>query len=167
MPVRFTTTLRKFGDMGEKTGWTYVIVPKSTAEMIKPNTRRSFRVKGLIDKHPISFVALIPFGEGDFIIAINAEMRKGIRKGVGSKVVLELVEDKSEFVLSPVFMECLADDPDALSHFNSLLPSHQRYFSKWIDSAKTEPTKTKRISRAINALAKGWGYAEMLRAGKE
>ena len=64
-------------------------------------------------------------------------------------------------------MECLADEPAASAFFQSLAGSHQRYFSKWIDSAKTEPTRTKRIALAVNALAKKWGYPEMIRASQE
>ncbi|MBP6687980.1 MAG: YdeI/OmpD-associated family protein, partial [Lacibacter sp.] len=59
--------------------------------------------------------------------------------------------------------ECLNDEPTALQYFNSLAGGHQRYFSKWIDSAKTEPTKAKRIAMAVNALARKMGYTEMLR----
>jgi uncharacterized protein YdeI (YjbR/CyaY-like superfamily) len=33
---------------------------------------------------------------------------------------------------------------------------------KWIDSAKTEPTRVKRIAATVNAMAKGMTYAEML-----
>nr|MBP8244154.1 YdeI/OmpD-associated family protein [Chitinophagaceae bacterium] len=53
----------------------------------------------------------------------------------------------------------------AKAFFESLTGSHQRYFSKWIDSAKTEPTRVKRITMAVNALAKKWGYGEMIRGG--
>ena len=81
---------------------------------------------------------------------------------------LQLEEDKSEFVFNKDFMDCLKDDPPAMEHFKSLTGSHQRYFSKWIDDAKTEPTRVKRISMAVNALGKKWGYPEMIRdaAGK-
>ena len=33
-----------------------------------------------------------------------------------------------------------------------------------VDSAKTDVTKVKRIALAVNALAKGLGYAQMLRS---
>ena len=64
------------------------------------------------------------------------------------------------------FIACLKDEPMAKKHFESLTGSHQRYFSKWIDSAKTEETKVKRITMAVNALAKKWGYPEMLRSSQ-
>jgi uncharacterized protein YdeI (YjbR/CyaY-like superfamily) len=61
-------------------------------------------------------------------------------------------------------MECLADEPEGLSFFNTLSPGHRKYFSNWIDSAKTEATKTKRIAQTINALSKRWDYGQMIRA---
>jgi uncharacterized protein YdeI (YjbR/CyaY-like superfamily) len=50
--------------------------------------------------------------------------------------------------------------------FKKLVGAEQRYFSKWIDSAKTEETKAKRIAMMINAMLKGWRYGEMMRANK-
>ena len=61
-------------------------------------------------------------------------------------------------------MDCLADEPAAIEFFKTLAGSHQRYFSKWIDSAKTIETKTKRIAWAVTALAKKQGYGEMIRS---
>ncbi len=42
----------------------------------------------------------------------------------------------------------------------------QRYFSNWIDSAKTEETRAKRIRRHLNAMLKSMKYSEMIRAMK-
>ncbi len=42
--------------------------------------KQSFRVKGLLDNHPIAQTALLPAGDGAFILPINAAMRKGIGK---------------------------------------------------------------------------------------
>jgi uncharacterized protein YdeI (YjbR/CyaY-like superfamily) len=95
---------------------------------------------------------------------LNAAMRKGIHKRHGAMLKVKLEEDKNPFQFNKDFLDCLADEPNAKSFFEKLPGSHQRYFSKWIDEAKTEPTKTKRIAMAVNALAKKWGYPEMLRA---
>jgi len=64
-------------------------------------------------------------------------------------------------------MECLADEPPALTFFQSIPRSFQHYFSKWIESAKTEPTRTKRIAMAVSALAKKMNFPDMLRAQKK
>jgi uncharacterized protein YdeI (YjbR/CyaY-like superfamily) len=105
-------------------------------------------------------------GEGNFIMALNGAMRKGIGKKHGDKLKVSLQADDSEFALSEDFIACLYDDPAAYDFFQTLSGSHQKYFSKWIDSAKTSATKTKRIVMAITALAKKQGYPEMIRSNK-
>jgi Domain of unknown function (DUF1905)/Bacteriocin-protection, YdeI or OmpD-Associated len=162
--VQFTATIHRFGKQGEKTGWTYFEVPPDLAQELKPANKKEFKVKGKLDAHPVKRVSLLPMGGGKFIFVLNATIRKAIGKKHGATVKVQLTEDKSEFVFNKDFMECLDDEPAAKNFFQSLTGSHQRYFSKWIDDAKTEPTKTKRIVMAINALAKKWGYPEMIRA---
>ncbi len=164
--VQFATTILRFGSQGEKTGWTYIEIPADIAQQLKPDNKKEFKVKGKLDAHPISRLSVLPMGGGSFIMPLNASLRKLIGKRHGAMVKVQLEEDRSEFVFNKDFMDCLDDDPLAKKFFRSLTGSHQRYFSKWIDSAKTEPTKIKRITMAINALAKKWGYPEMLRAGK-
>ena len=165
--VKFTVTIKKFGSKGEKTGWTYFEVPADIAAGLKPGNKKEFKVRGKLDKYSIKRVSLIPMGGGIFIMALNADMRKALAKKEGAMLNVQLTEDKSDFVFNADFMECLADEPAAQTYFQSLTGSHQRYFSKWIDSAKTDPTKTKRIAMAVNALAKGWGYPEMIRGSRE
>jgi hypothetical protein len=162
--IEFTATLKQFGVQGEKTGWTYIEIPVDIAQALKPGNKKSFRVKGKLDKYSIVHVALLPMGGGGFIMAVNATMRKGIAKKKGAMVKVKLEEDKKEFQFNKDFMECLADEPAAIEFFKTLAGSHQRYFSKWIDEAKTEPTKTKRIAWAVTALSKKQGYPEMLRS---
>ncbi|HLG39532.1 MAG TPA: YdeI/OmpD-associated family protein [Chitinophagaceae bacterium] len=162
--IEFTAALKQFGEQGEKTGWTYIEIPADLAERLKPGTKKSFRVKGKLDNYKISGIALLPMGGGSFIMAINAGMRKGIGKRKGALLKVKLEEDKKAFEFNKDFMECLADEPAATQFFKSLPGSHQRYFSKWIDSAKTVETKTKRIAWAVTALSKKQGYGDMLRS---
>jgi len=165
--VKFTATINRFEKQGEKTGWTYFEVPPDLAQQLKPGNKREFKVKGKLDAHPIKRVSLFPMGGGRFILVLNAALRKATGKKRGAMLKVELAVDSSEFVFNKDFMECLKDEPAAGSFFQSLTGSHQRYFSKWIDDAKTEPTRIKRITMAVNALAKKWGYPEMLRAQKK
>jgi len=165
--VSFTSTLLKFARLAEKTGWTYILIPGEIAEQIKPGHRRSFRVKGKIDKFAIRGVALLPMGDGSFCMPVNAAMRKGVGKRQGAIVSVKLSEDTTAFQFNPDFIECLNDDPDALEFFNTLAPSHQRYFSKWIDDAKTLPTRTKRIAQAMDGLAKKMDFGQMIRFNKK
>lgn len=164
--VKFTTTLLQFAEQGEKTGWTYIEIPADIAQQLKPNNKKSFRVKGKLDNFKINSVALMPMGDGNFIIPFNAVMRKGTGKRKGTMITVIIEEDKTPLQLNEDFIACLNDDPAAIKHFNSLAGSHRNYFSKWIDSAKTDETKTKRIAMAVSALSRKMGYSEMLREHK-
>lgn len=164
--IAFTATIQRFDKKGEKTGWSYIEISVAQAQKLKPGMRTSFRVKGKLDQFAIKQVALIPMGDGKFIIPFNATMRKGTGKKHGDKVKVVLEVDERKFKLNADFMACLKDDPMANAYFKSLPVGHQRYFSKWIDSAKTTPTKTKRIVMAVNALARKMGFPEMIREEK-
>ena len=165
--IRLTATLKKFDKQGEKTGWTYIEIPADIAQKLKPGNKKEFKIKGKLDKYELRRCSLLPMGGGIFIMPVNAAMRKQIAKKHGATVTLQAQVDESAFQFNADFMACLKDDPGALYFFETLPGSHQRYFSKWIDSAKTDETKIKRITMAVNGLAKKQGYGEMLRASKE
>lgn len=167
--VRFNAEIRKFQQQGEKTGWTYVLIPAELAEQLDPGNRKSFRVKGRLDQLSVSALAILPMGEGNFILPLNGDMRKKLRKGKGEILQLELARDNNP---DPVPMpddlaECLADEPGAKAFFYQMPGSHQRYYIKWINSAKTEQTRVKRIAQAVNGLAQKHLYGEMIRSLKE
>ncbi len=164
--VQFTATIHRFEKQGEKTGWTYFEVPPDIAQQLKPGNKKEFKVKGKLDDHPIKRVSLLPMGGGSFILVLNAALRKAIGKKEGAMLKVQLSEDSSDFIFNKDFIDCLNDEPAAKDFFQSLPGSHQRYFSKWVDSAKTESTRTKRIAMSVNALVKKWGYGEMIRASQ-
>lgn len=165
--IHFKAMLQRFDKQGEKTGWTYILISAEQVGALNPATKISFRVKGKLDSYAIEKVALMPMGDGSYIMAINATMRKAIRKQKGDAVAVQLEVDKEPIQIDTDFMDCLRDEPKALKTFQAMAKGHQNYFSKWIESAKTEPTKAKRIALAVNALTKGWGYPEMIRAQKK
>jgi Domain of unknown function (DUF1905)/Bacteriocin-protection, YdeI or OmpD-Associated len=165
--VRFTTTIRRYGKNGDKTGWTFIEIPAEIAELIFPGNRKTFRVKGKLDGYAIKGVALFPTGEGAFGLPLNAGFRKGIGKKEGAMIEVSLAIDKAPYKFNEEFMACLQEDEAALDFFRSLPASHQKYFNNWIDSAKTEPTRTKRIASALMALEKKQQYGDMIRALKK
>jgi len=162
--VQFTTTIKRFGEQGEKTGWTYIEVPAALAEKLQPGNKKGFRVKGKLDQYSFSMIALLPMGGGNFIMTLNAATRKGIGKQKGATVQVKMEVDTNEIKPPEELMECLQDEPEALQYFTSLTKGHQNYFINWINSAKTDPTKAKRIAATINALSKQWDFGQMLRA---
>ena len=167
--LKFKTVIHKYDTNGEKTGWNYIEIPAALAEKICPGSKRSFRVKGYIDKVAVEAMAMVPVGGGDFILPLKKELRKALRKEKGAPVVAALEKDDNPDPFPPPadFKECLEDEPEAKRTFFALPRSHQHYFVKWIESAKTDVTRIKRISIAVNALSYGMQYGEMIRAEKK
>jgi hypothetical protein len=165
--TKFATVIKKFDKQGEKTGWTYIEISASEAKKINPGVKTSYRVKGKLDDFAFQKLALIPMGEGSFILPLNAKIRKAIAKRMGDKLRVEMDLDVRQIEPSADFIKCLKQDPEAHEFFKSLSGSHQRYFSKWIDDAKTTATKTKRIVMALTAFSKKQGFSEMMRANRK
>lgn len=162
--IQFKTTILQFGAQGEKTGWSYIRISAAIAGKLKPANKKSFRVKGSLDDYAFRCMALIPMGEGDFIMALNADVRKAIRKGKGAALKVQLEVDTIKFKPPKELMECLADEPKALAFFNNLAPSHRNYFGKWVAEAKTEATRARRIADTVTAMSKSMSYSQMIRS---
>ena len=111
--IKFTTTILKFDEQGEKTGWTYILVPSALAQKLKPGNKKSFRVKGKLDNYSFKQVALLPMGEGDFIFAINATIRKKIKKFKGDVVNVVMEEDTAPVKFNKDLLDCLKEDKKA------------------------------------------------------
>ncbi|MDB5010423.1 MAG: hypothetical protein JWQ06_1212 [Mucilaginibacter sp.] len=166
--VEFNTLILQFAEQGEKTGWSYIEIPADIAQQLKPNNKKSFRIKGMLDGLVIKGMALIPMGEGNFIMALKAEIRKALHKNVGAMLQVRIEEDKDFKIEVPDdLQECFEFEPEALDFFNSLAKSHREYFIKWIDSAKTNETRAKRIVNTVNAMLRKWNYGQMIRTMKK
>lgn len=163
----FKAVLQKFDSKGEKTGWTYVEIPVDILARLKLKDKKGFRIKGVIDDVPFEKLSTYPIGEGQFVIAINGELRKKLGKKEGAMVSVKLAPDKAEALQSQELLDCLADDPVAQKAFNALLRSHQNYHHRYVATAKTAATRAGRIVNVINALHKGLNFGEMIRSLKE
>ena len=165
--IQFSATIEKFASQGEKTGWSYIKIPALLSEKILTGCKKSYRVKGRLDGLEIKGMALIPMGGGDFIMALKKDIRNVLKKQKGDAVQVILEVDQTPYEVTKDLTESLQDDHSAFAFFKTLPVSHQNYFSKWIESAKTETTRIKRIAQTINALSKNAGYSEMIRMLKE
>lgn len=165
--VGFITEIQKFGNKGEKTGWTYIEIPEAIALQLKPGNRQTFRVRGRLDRWSFKGLSLMPMGDGSFILPINSTIRKKIKKIHGAMLEVVMEEDPVPPELNEDLLACLEDAPEAKLFFDTLTPGHQRYFSNWIESAKTEPTKVKRLAQCINGLERKLDFGGLLRQLRE
>ncbi len=149
-------------------GWAYIEVPRAIADQLNPDYKQVYRVRGEIDGQVFSGLALMPKGEGDYMLAINGRMRKALKKGVGDMLFLRLEEDKDFTIEMPEALEvCLLDDEaNLMARFMALAKSHRNYFIKHINEAKTEPTRIKRIAMTVEAMTLGLDFGAMIRLEK-
>ncbi len=125
---QFTATILQFDEQGEKTGWRYIEVSQEIAEKLKPGEKKSFRVKGWLDSYAFEGVSLLPMGGGNFIIPINATIRKGIHKNKGAMLQVRIEADDKPFILNRDMLECLADEPKALFIFSKATQISSKLF---------------------------------------
>lgn len=163
MSIKFTATIDTDTRDPDKRGWSFIIINKNLSNKLNPGVRKGFRVKGKLDSFEIKQTSILPVSGDRFMLPINAAMRKGTGKKAGDKLVVQLELDKKAYKMNDDLIACLSDEPVALSHFKTLAPSHQRYFSKWIDDAKTPETKEKRIMLSVSALSREMNYSQMIR----
>ncbi|WP_369804278.1 YdeI/OmpD-associated family protein [Chitinophaga sp. MD30] len=144
-------------------------IPAEIAQQLNPGNRRAFRASGHIDRHPVHCITLLPLGNGDFMIPLNNAIRKGTgRKSLGATLQLSLTLDAEPVaVYSAELMQCLDDEPEALRFFESLSWSNRNFFGKWIEEAKTAPTKANRIAQTIEALSRKQNFNQMVVARHE
>ncbi len=168
MLTKFSAEILKYGKKGEKTGWTYISLSKELANQIKSNNKKSFRVKGKLDAVPVKGLAVLPIGSGEFIISLNEIIRIKLRKKVGDIIACQLEGDVDYKVDIPADLHVLLREEQLMiDNFMKLLPSHRTYFINWINAAKTEITRTKRLSMTANAMYHGLTYPEMIKLERE
>ncbi len=163
----FKSIIQKLANKGEKTGWTYIDIPNDIILKLKLKNKTGFRIKGVIDDVKITRLSTYPIGGGDYIIAINGELRKKLGKKEGAMVSIKFELDENSPPESKELLACLKEDPIALKQFNSLLRSHQNYHHHYICSAKGAQTKTARIVNVMNAMYKKQNFGEMIRSLKK
>ena len=127
-----------------KGGW--VALPE-----IKKNKEAAFglvKVKGVIDGYEISGVSLMPFGNGNLILAVKAKIRKAIGKEEGDCVHIRLYKDDSVFQIPDDFKERLIDE-GLLEIFKSYKQWEQKMCIQYIFSAKRQETIKERITKTM------------------
>ncbi len=136
-----------------KGGWTYARIPE-----ILPAKNAHFgwvKVRGTIDGFEIRKYHLMPMGNGKLFLPVKSEIRKKINKHEGDYVHVILFPDEEPLEIPEEMLLCLKDEPKALTFFNSLTESEQKFYIQWIYSAKKEETKVNRLAKTIDKFMLG------------
>jgi hypothetical protein len=118
------------------------------------NTKARVPVRGTINGTPFRS-SLSPMG-GSHLMPVNAALRAAAKVKAGDTVKVVLTRDTAPRVVKVPndFAARLKRSGDAAEFFNGLSYSHQTEYVAWINDAKREETRSRRIEAAIARLSK-------------
>ncbi len=132
--------------------WTFAPIPLDLVKQTGVKAR--LRVKGTIDAVPFKGT-LLPSGSGRHFVVVKKEVRDKIGKSAGDVVKVEFDLDASAVKVSIPrdFTSALTSIPGAKAEFKALAPSHRKAYVTWIESAKAQETRDRRIAKAVAMIA--------------
>jgi hypothetical protein len=94
---------------------------------------------------------------GEFMVGLNKEVRTGAGVQAGDTVSLELTLDAEPRTVEvpPALAEALDADPEAKTTFEGLAFTHRKEFARWIEEAKRDETRTRRVTQALDMIRTG------------
>jgi hypothetical protein len=114
-------------------------------------------VEGLINGHPFR-ATLEPDGRGGHWLKVGRELREAAGAEVSDDVSLEIApvaEEPEPKVPADLRKALAAAHPKARAVWSDITPVARRDWIQWIESAKREETRLKRIENGCDMLAKG------------
>ncbi|GAB3837458.1 MULTISPECIES: YdeI/OmpD-associated family protein [Hymenobacter] len=142
-------------ELESENGGVFVIIPFDVKEAY--GTRGQVKVLATFDGFPYRG-SLAPMGDGQHLLGVPKQIRGAIGKTWGNRVQVALARDTE-----PRMAEVSEDFARALSQagirqrFDDLAYTHQKEYTRWIESAKKTETRFERISKAV----------EMIKAGRK
>jgi hypothetical protein len=148
-PLRFTSILEKSTN---KLWGSHLRVPKSVAEkLVRGDSRRVLRTLNGSEAHQC---ALLPYGEGAFVLSVNKKWRNALHLKIGSevKVGLQLDESKYGHPMPAELNESFRQDREGSRLFHSLTQGRQRTLLYIIGSARDPEVRAWRASIIVRHL---------------
>lgn len=148
-PLRFTAILEKSTN---KLWGSHLQVPKSIAEkLVRGGSRRVLRTLNGSEAHQC---ALLPYGNGSFVLSVNKKWCDALHIQIGSEVRVGLQRDESTYGL-PVpaeLKELFRQDEEGNRLFHALTSGRQRTLLYIIGSARNPDARAWTASGIIRHL---------------
>jgi len=118
-------------------------------------TRARVPVRGTINGFPFRS-SLMPMG-GCHMMPVNRTLREGagVKPGDTVEVVMERDEEERTVEAPPMLKKALARSKGARANWGKLAFTHKKEMVVWIEGAKREETRARRLERVISVLEKG------------
>lgn len=134
-------------------GGAYITIPFDVEQIF---AKKRVKVKAWFDGEFYQG-SLVRMGGTEHILGVRKDIREKIGKSIGDVIHVVLEEDTEPRLVTipPDFQSALENNPVAKAYFNQLAFSHQKEYVQWIEEAKRELTRQKRIDETIKTLNQG------------
>lgn len=140
---------------GKAVSWTFLTLPKAASAKLP--SRGMASVEGTFSG--LDFRATLePDGQGGHWLKVDRKMREGAGAEAGDVVALEIApvaEEPEPRVPADLRKALAAAHPKARAVWSDITPIARRDWVQWIESAKREETRLKRLETACDMLAQG------------
>jgi hypothetical protein len=113
---------------------------------------KRFPVVATINGHPFR-LSVARMG-GEFLLGLRREVREqaGVEAGDVVDLRLELDSAPREVEVPPALATALAADLGAKARFDGLAFTHRKEFARWVEEAKREETRERRVEQALEMI---------------
>jgi hypothetical protein len=94
---------------------------------------------------------------GEFLLGLSRAVREATGVEAGDIVDVELVLDTAprEVEVPPALADALSGDQEASAAYDHLAFSHRKEYARWIEEAKRDETRERRVAEALEMLREG------------
>ncbi len=112
-------------------------------------------VKATFDGTPYTG-SLVKYGQPEHMIGVLKAVRQRIGKGVGDAVEVVLSKDEAERTIdTPNDLKSMLKKEGLMAAFEELSYTHQKEYVRWIEEAKKEETRQRRLAKCVEMLKAG------------
>lgn len=150
----FKTKLLRSAESGENDSWAFFVLPKSASDTLPRRGRTS--VDGIINGHAFQ-ATLEPDGQLSHWLKVNEDLRQAAGVNVGQTVAVQIFPAKPELEpeLPDDLRAALAACPEAEVTWEATTTIARIDWVHWIESAKQDKTRKRRVENACDMLASG------------
>lgn len=94
---------------------------------------------------------------GEYLLGFSRAVRDAAGVQAGDTITIDLALDDAprEVELPPALADALAADPQARARFDAFAFTHRKEYARWIEEAKREETRDRRVVQALEMIRDG------------
>jgi hypothetical protein len=131
-------------------GGAYILFPFDVQQEF--GTRSRVAVKATLNGVPYTG-SLVKYGQPQHMLPVLKEIREKTGKNIGDLLDIVLWRDQTERIVEiPQDLAAIMERESVRSYFDSLSFTHRKEYCRWINEAKRQETRAKRLEKAVQML---------------